>query len=90
MNSSFPSRVNRIWRFRSLLLERSAKQMNLSIEYLRNGALVARVAFQRTARDATHAAEAGIVEHRAKAARIADTDLGGELLALVEKKSNPD
>ena len=63
--------------------------MNLIIEYLRNGAVLARVTFRGTARDATRMAEAGIVEHRAKAARIVDSDGDGELLALVEKKSNP-
>jgi len=61
--------------------------MNLIIEYLRNGAILARVAFKGTARDAMHAAEAGVLEHRAKAARIVDTDRNGELLALVERKS---
>lgn len=65
----------------------AAKRMNLVIEYLRNGAVLARVAFQGTARDATRAAEAGIVEYRAKAARIVDPNRGGDLLALVEKKA---
>jgi hypothetical protein len=61
--------------------------MNLIIEYLRNGAILARVAFKGSARDAVRAAEAGVLEHRAKAARIVDTGRDGELLALVERKS---
>ena len=72
-------------------LERRAptRHRTLVIEYLRNGVILARVAFQGTTRDATHIAETGIVEHRAKAARIVAIDGDGELLALVEKKSNP-
>ena len=60
--------------------------MNLVIEYLRNGAILARIGFKGTVRDAMCAAESGILEYRAKAARIVDA--GGELLALVEKPAN--
>ena len=60
--------------------------MNLVIEYVRNGAILARIGFKGTIRDAMCAAEAGIAEYRAKAARIVDADRDGELLVLVEKK----